>query len=139
MNVWDYHLLKISIIPLIISIIWLYIIIASRKTLKRTFCNFIDWIKSELFGDLYLVRVNGVWSSYRGKLIGGKLKIKYGKDKHIWYLDYEDFIPPSKTEIKNLDKCVIEKNIESLKERNRKIIINDMFIDWMNERRRNTE
>lgn len=78
-------------------------------------------IKNLIYGPLYVVKVNGVWSVRRGKKVKkpspeGYLKIRYGRDKHEWMLDYSSWKEinngSSKSEI---NQIVVDWNISELK------------------------
>ena len=122
MNAWDYHILKNLLFGLIIIFPWILALLVFRTYLKEYYWynHPIFWIKSILIGNLYAVRVNNVWSLCRGKLKDGglTLRIKYGKDKHIWNLGRYNFELLDTQEYKEAEQYIIERNVSDLKRQN---------------------
>jgi len=98
--------------------------IEQDKTFKEIIKSMFDFryltkkIINLIYGQKYIVRVNGVWSVCRGRWCHKHdlLKIKYGKDKHVWMLDGRNWISISKNwSDEMIENRVAVSNIDELK------------------------
>lgn len=91
-------------------------------------------IKNAFLGDRYFVKINGVWSVYRGKRRRGSdiLYVKYGQDKHLWKLGRVDWdMVDDNWKPERIEKEVIDKNIRELKRKHpKKKGDDDEMNDW---------
>lgn len=95
-------------------------------------------IKNAFLGDKYFVRINGVWSVYRGKRRRGSeiLLVKYGPDKHLWKLMPADWdMVDDNWKHERVEKEVVDRNILELKRLHPKKKENMGDDDWAYEPR----
>ena len=130
MNNWDYYLLGQLVYWLLITIFFTVILLLTCKGIMGIckflreefllFSNPILFIKKILYGDVYAIRINGIWSSCRTKyrLDDNVLYIKYGPFKHGWFLKLRDWKDlGSRMNEEEIEKFLIKRNLYDLNQK----------------------
>lgn len=83
--------------------------------IRYLFQDYFNFLANVMFGKKYYVKVNGVWSSWRGRRKrNGNLIVRYGVDKHKWELSENDFARCKESNKEKIQQKTIDLNVRDL-------------------------
>lgn len=86
-----------------------------KYNIRYLFHDYFNFLANLFFGKKYYVKVNGVWSAWRGRQKRNKnLLVRYGVDKHKWELSEDDYKRCKESNKEKIQQKIIDLNVRDL-------------------------